>query len=626
MMRFLIALLAVGVLFVAAGTARAADVILNEYNAVSDAQLLANNSFDPYWGRIPGNGGDWFELVVITDHLDMRGWSFTLDDSSPNPPQTLVLTNDEIWSDLRSGTIITISEDLGNNIDDYEPALGQWWLNVKAADDTAGTYITNSNFGVNNDNWQITIRNNLNQVIFGPAGEGIAPLSGVGNNEVCKLEANPSASITPLSPYNDGGSSSFGLPNVWNSGANVQNFSALRSVLPYSPLTSVRINEVLTHTDPPLEDYIELHNTTGSPIDVSKWYLSDSLDDLTQYQIPDGTMIPANGYLVLYQSQFGFGLNSSVGDDVALSQADAGGVMTGGRDYIKFGAAANGVSFGRYPDGSGPVYTMVTRTPGAANSLPFVGPIVINELMYHPPDLPGPIDNTDHEFVELRNITNSPVALSTYFPDPGATHPWQLVGGVDFVFSLATSIPPKGYLLVVSFDPVADPVKLDDFRTTYGLDASIQIVGPYSGVLSNGGELVQLMKPDTPQAPPETFVPYVLVDEVEYDDDGLWPPTADGLGLSLERIDSTWVGNLFSNWEASAVIGGTPGCPNDQDAFVPADIDGDGLADFDDVDALVAILLDEPADQCRLERADANADLTVNGTDIAPFIDDLVGP
>jgi len=614
------------ILLSAAAAARAADVILNEYNAVSDTQFLANGSSDAFWGIVLGNGGDWFELVVITDHLDMRGWTLTLNDSSLTGPQTLTLTNDNIWSDLRSGTIITVSENLGNNVDDYQPALGKWWLNVKAADDTNGAYTTNSNFRVNNDNWQLTIRDSLNAVRFGPAGEGIAPPSGVGNNEVCKLEANPSAAITPLSAYNDGGSSSFGAPNLWNSGASMQNFSALRSVLPYSPLTSVRINEVLTHTDPPLEDYIELHNTTGSPIDISKWYLSDSLSDLTQYQIPDGTSIPANGYLVLYQSQFGFGLNSSQGDDVVLSQADGLGVMTGGRDYISFGPAENGVSIGRYPNGTGPVYAMVSRTPGEANSLPLVGPIVLNELMYHPPDLPLNVDNIDHEYVELRNITNAPLALSTYFPDPGVTHPWQLSDGVSYVFSLAVSIAPKGYLLVVSFDPIAEPAKLADFRATYGLADDVQVVGPYSGLLSNGGERVRLLKPDTPQSPPEFFVPYVLVDEVEYDDGGAWPTSPDGLGFSLERIDSTWVGNLSTNWEASGSVGGTPGCPNDQDSPVPADIDGDGLANLDDIDALVAILLDQSADSCRLERADVNADLAIDALDIGPFTADLLGP
>ncbi|MHC4091420.1 MAG: hypothetical protein ACYSVY_14290, partial [Planctomycetota bacterium] len=47
----------------------------------------------------------------------------------------------------------------------------------------------------------------------------------------CKLEEDPSASITPLSNYQDGQSSTFGSPNIWQGGAQTQDFSELRSVV-----------------------------------------------------------------------------------------------------------------------------------------------------------------------------------------------------------------------------------------------------------------------------------------------------------------------------------------------------------------------------------------------------------
>jgi hypothetical protein len=72
----------------------------------------------------------------------------------------------------------------------------------------------------------------LSQVWFGPAGEGITPATGIGSDEVWKLEADPSAAITPASNYRDGSSSSFGAPNLWSSGAFTQDFSALRAVVP----------------------------------------------------------------------------------------------------------------------------------------------------------------------------------------------------------------------------------------------------------------------------------------------------------------------------------------------------------------------------------------------------------
>ena len=55
-----------------------------------------------------------------------------------------------------------------------------------------------------------------------------------------------------------------------------------RVVQVMGPVVDVVINEVLTNTDVPLTDAIELYNTTGASVDVSGWLLSDSLDRLNQ--------------------------------------------------------------------------------------------------------------------------------------------------------------------------------------------------------------------------------------------------------------------------------------------------------------------------------------------------------
>src|SRR5207249_788583 len=103
-----------------------------------------------------------------------------------------------------------------------------------------------------------------------------------------------------------------------------------------------------------------------------------------------------------------FALNSSKGDQVYLSQATTNADLTGYRATAKFGAAQNGVSFGRYQTSVGVDFvamsalsfgTAVTaQSPtnqitifrtgqGATNPYPKVGPIVITEIMYHPPNL-----------------------------------------------------------------------------------------------------------------------------------------------------------------------------------------------------------------------------------------------
>ncbi len=228
------------------GNVFSADVILNEYNAVSGgAYLGGGNAFydlgsggsgrasDTYFGRIAGNGNDWFELVVITDHLDMSNWMLDIynggepyDVESPNV--TLVLTDHIIWSDLRKGTIITVSETLPSDIS-YDPEGGDWWIHVQAGDFGDGLYIETSNFPVSEDDWQIQIRNASETTIFGPAGEGVYPPSGVGDTEIFRLEAAPSDLITAGSTeYDDGKNfSTFGSPNQWGQ----QNFTGLRTIV-----------------------------------------------------------------------------------------------------------------------------------------------------------------------------------------------------------------------------------------------------------------------------------------------------------------------------------------------------------------------------------------------------------
>jgi len=545
------------------GTTLAADVILNEYNAVGDASLLEGSGEDAYWGRREANGGDWFELVVITDHLDLRGWDLVLTNATGDPVNeetfVLTLTNDLLWSDLRSGTILTVSEDLANNVDDYLPELGRWWINVKAAESTLGTYITASNFKVSNSDWQLTILDELDQVVFGPAGEGIQPPSGVGNDEVCKLEAHPSAAITPTANYNDGSSSTFGSPNQWNGGADEQDFAALRSVVPYAPLTSVRVNELNAHTDPPDEDWIELYNTTASSVEVGGWYLSDAAADLTRFEIPPGTQISGGGFLMFTESELPFAL-SSEGEELYLSEADGLGNMTGRRDAIRFGAVENGVTVGRFPDGTGPSSRLIAGTPGGPNTGPIIGPVVINEIMYHPaPPVTPPASGLVAEFIELYNHTTAPLDLYRDF-GPEGIHSWRITGGVDFEFPLDTTLPGRSYLLVVNFDPVAEPEKLNDFLDIYGLDESIAILGPYSGGLGDFSDAVRLRMPDTPNDLNE--VPLITIDEVTYFDFGAWPAAADGGGPSLERFDPRARGDDPANWSASLSPGGTPGRVN----------------------------------------------------------------
>ncbi|HEY2951665.1 MAG TPA: immunoglobulin domain-containing protein, partial [Verrucomicrobiae bacterium] len=350
----------------------------------------------------------------------------------------------------------------------------------------------------------------------------------------------------------------------------------------YLPLPNAIINEVLTHTDPPLEDAIELFNPTAAPASIGGWFLSNSRLDLKKFRLPGGTTIPDGGYLVIYENQFNstnattpFTLNSAHGDEVWLSQADGAGNLSGYRATVRFGAAANGVSFGRFSTSLGVEFTaMSNRTFGAdspatleqfragtgvANAYAKVGPVVIHELMYHPPDIGGTNDDTVNEFIELKNIASLPVSL---FDTNYVTNHWRLQDGVSFTFPPGATIAAGAYLLVVNFDPSADLAQLAAFRAKYGVSTNVPIFGPYGGKLDNGGESIELARPDTPQ-PADGFVPYILVDRVNYSDHSPWPSGADGntngIGVSLQRREASNYGNEPLNWQAGVP---TPGAPN----------------------------------------------------------------
>ncbi len=230
------------VLSLLSGNTWAADVILNEYNAVTGSDYLnggnasadesGGRASDSYFGRVMGNGGDWFELVVIKDHLDVRGWQLDIYENGMFD-ETLTLTAHEIWADLRSGTIITVAEDVPSDIS-YDPASGDWWINVQASDNAEGLYVENSDFRVTANSWQLRIRDGAGQTVFGPAGEGISP-AGVSGTEIFRLEADPSATVTPNSlDYDDGSDfSTFGAPNRWAA----QDLATLRSVVQLTPAT-----------------------------------------------------------------------------------------------------------------------------------------------------------------------------------------------------------------------------------------------------------------------------------------------------------------------------------------------------------------------------------------------------
>lgn len=294
------------VLAISAGTAAAqagaSAVILNEWNAVASDGVLDDGAADPAFGPVLGNGGDWFELVVADPNgVDLRGWTLEISDDDnalavQEVTDTFVLSQNAALAAVPAGTIITVAEDIADELDSSD-----FVMNLQANSDDEGdgfTALSQSNFDTNSKNWQLRILDAGGAVIFGPAGEGVNPASGVGNGEVGKLEQDPSTSVTAANgAYNDGTTSTFGAPNVWSSGSMIQDFSALRGVAASPSATFVtscvaddgQLDFTLTNpTDQVVSFQISISGV--DPVTVSVPAGSAPVESVGG--IPDGTGVP----------------------------------------------------------------------------------------------------------------------------------------------------------------------------------------------------------------------------------------------------------------------------------------------------------------------------------------------
>ena len=360
--------------------------------------------------------------------------------------------------------------------------------------------------------------------------------------------------------------------SAWNSAANWRPSAAPggspgQTDPPAPPRPSVFVNEVLAFEDPAAGDAIELYNGTGAEVDISGWFLSDDFATPRKYTIPPGTAISAGGYKVFYATNsfgatneytaFGttaFGLGAK-GDQVHLFSAD-GINLTGYSHGFDFGASSSNVTFGRYVISTGADHFVAqsANTLGSSNAGPLVGPVVVSEIQYHPADVSvGGIsyNNVSDEFIELHNVSGNEVPLyDVAFP----TNRWRLGDAVGYNFPASVTLPPGGYLLVVGFDPIADPAALASFRDRNLVPSVVPVLGPWSGALDNNAGRVELSRPGTPDT--NGAVPYILVERISYSDSAPWPVGADGFGLTLQRIVATAYGNDPTNWAAGAP---TPG-------------------------------------------------------------------
>jgi hypothetical protein len=154
----------------------------------------------------------------------------------------------------------------------------------------------------------------------------------------------------------------------------------------------------------------------------------------------------------------------------------------------------------------------------------------ITEIMYDPA-AGGAVGNEEYEYIELKNVGTATLSLQ------GA----KFTDGILFAFP-NISLPANGYVVIVKNQAA--------FASRHIVPASVQVLGPYDGRLSNSGEKIKLEDSTN-----STILEFTFRDD--------WCQITDGQGFSLTIVNpanpdiNSW--GEKDSWRASAFYGGSPG-------------------------------------------------------------------
>ena len=217
------------------------------------------------------------------------------------------------------------------------------------------------------------------------------------------------------------------------------------------------------------------------------------------------------------------------------------------------------------------------------------------------------IDSSDLEFVEILNKNNSSVDLTN----------WRLRGGIDFDFPAGTTLDAGGVLVITSFNPdsVANASRSSAFRTHYGINGNIRLIGGYAQQLDNDDELVKLQRPDTPPLEDPTFIPRLQEDALLYDDLAPWPTSPDSTGTTLQRSDPNHWASDSTSWLAAVASPGSFG------GSLPGDFNGDQIVNDVDIDLLFAAVHSVSTDG----QFDLDASGVIDASDVTLLVETILG-
>ena len=215
-------------------------------------------------------------------------------------------------------------------------------------------------------------------------------------------------------------------------------------------------------------DWIELYNTTSAEVDLSGYGISDVASQPLKFALPEGTKIPANGFLLIYctgvegtdpnRIEVPFGLRAYK-ESVVFSTPE--GRILDSYDYERM---ESDTSCARMPDGRGSWGITANPTPGYPNTAEGVasyqatlsygtGDLVISEIMAANRSTITLSDGTTPDWIEIRNNSDRAIDLGGYALSKNAKNP------AKWVFPNVTLGAGQHLAVLCTGNNVKDPTK-----------------------------------------------------------------------------------------------------------------------------------------------------------------------
>ncbi|MDO4572335.1 MAG: lamin tail domain-containing protein, partial [Clostridia bacterium] len=225
----------------------------------------------------------------------------------------------------------------------------------------------------------------------------------------------------------------------------------------------VELSEVMTSnkgavpdTNGDFPDWVEIHNRTGSAVDISGYGLSDDLLSAAKWTFPDNTVIEAGGFVIVYCSgnadagRMHTAFKLSASEEVILTTVNGTVIAS-----VALRAVASGSSLGRDPNDTS-IWREMRPSPGypnteegaaaylqtlSASAEESIG-VFINEFMPSNASTIVAPDGSYADWIELYNTTGAAIDLSGYGISDNSSEP------LKYTLPQGTAIEAYGTLLI----------------------------------------------------------------------------------------------------------------------------------------------------------------------------------